>query len=100
TVLSNPETLIFLPYTEQQTLIESLQQKPEFLQSRLALIASLKRGEQQQDLTLYLRTPQGIDETTRSYGGPPPLAGLWALRTSLEFVRRHLPSSLTGENNL
>jgi len=100
TVLSNPETLIFLPYTEQQTLIESLQQNPEFLQSRLALIASLKRGEQQQDLTLYLRTPQGIDETTRSYGGPPPLAGLWALRTSLEFVRRHLPSSLTGENNL
>lgn len=100
TVLSNPETLIFLPYTEQQTLIESLQQKPEFLQSRLALIASLKRGEQQQDLTLYLRTPQGIDETTRSYGGPPPLAGLWALRTSLEFVRRHLPTSLTGENSL
>lgn len=100
TVLSDPESLIFLPYKEQQALIESIQQEPAFLQSHLALIASLKRGEQQQDLNLYLRTPQGIDETTRSYGGPPPLAGLWALRTSLEFVRRRLPSNPTGENNL
>lgn len=100
TVLSSPDSLIFLPYIEPKLLLESIQEKPAFKESHLALVASLKRGEQQQELTLYLRTPQGIDETTRSYGGPPPLAGLWAFRTALEFVRRHLPSSLTGEKNL
>lgn len=99
-VLSSPESLMFLPYIEPKVLLESIQEKPAFKESHLALVASLKQGEQQQELTLYLRTPQGINKTTRSYGGPPSLAGLWALRTSLEFVRRHLPSNPTGENNL
>jgi hypothetical protein len=66
----------------------------------MVLIASLKRGEQQQILDIFLRHPGGIEETTRSYGGPPPLAGLWAMRTLLEFIRRHLPLKPYGEENL
>lgn len=100
TIVSNSQNLIFLPYTEQNLLLGSYQQHPAFLQSQMVLIASLKRGEQQQILDIFLRHPGGIEETTRSYGGPPPLAGLWAMRTLLEFIRRHLPLKPFGEENL
>jgi len=100
TIVSNSQNLIFLPYTEQNLLLGSYQQYPAFLQSQMVLIASLKRGEQQQILDIFLRHPGGIEETTRSYGGPPPLAGLWAMRTLLEFIRRHLPLKPFGEENL
>ncbi len=100
TIVSNSQNLIFLPYTEQNLLLGSYQQYPAFLQSQMVLIASLKRGEQQQILDIFLRHPGGIEETTRSYGGPPPLAGLWAMRTLLEFIRRHLPLKPYGEENL
>lgn len=100
TIVSNSQNLIFLPYTEQNLLLGSYQQHPAFLQSQMVLIASLKRGEQQQILDIFLRHPGGIEETTRSYGGPPPLAGLWAMRTLLEFIRRHLPFKPFGEENL
>lgn len=100
TIVSNSQNLIFLPYTEQNLLLGSYQQHPAFLQSQMVLIASLKRGEQQQILDIFLRHPGGIEETTRSYGGPPTLAGLWAMRTLLEFIRRHLPLKPFGEENL
>ncbi len=100
TVALNVQNLLFLPYTEWDKLLESHQQNPAFSQSHIGLIASLKRGEQQQQLTIYLRTPQDIEKITRSYGGPPSLAGTWAMRTMLEFVRRRLPSNPSGEDNL
>jgi len=100
TVVTNPQNLFFLPYTDLHTLVENYRQNPAFRQSSIALLASLQRGEHQQQLTIFLRTPQNVDEISRSYGGPPSLAGMWALRTMLEFVRRRLPSNLSGENHL
>jgi molybdenum cofactor synthesis domain-containing protein len=100
TIVSNTENLLILPFTEQKLLLESYQQHPVFRQSQMALIATLKRGEQQQILDIFLRHPGGIEEITRSYGGPPPLAGIWAMRTLLEIIRRHLPLKPFGEENL
>ncbi|MCX7976023.1 MAG: molybdopterin-binding protein [Bellilinea sp.] len=100
TIVSNTENLLFLPFTEHNLLLESYQQHPVFRQSQMALIATLKRGEQQQILDIFLRHPGGIEEITRSYGGPPPLAGIWAMRTLLEIIRRHLPLKPFGEDNL
>ncbi len=93
TIVFKSQNMVFLPFAEQETLLQSYQQNPAFLQSEIGLIAILNRGDQQQQLTVYLRTPLGAFETTRSYGGPPSLAGMWAFRTTLEFVRRNLPSN-------
>ncbi len=99
TIVFKSQNMVFLPFAEQETLLQSYQQNPAFLQSEIGLIAILNRGDQQQQLTVYLRTPLGAFETTRSYGGPPSLAGMWAFRTTLEFVRRNLPSNPFGEEN-
>ncbi|MEW6502479.1 MAG: molybdopterin-binding protein [Chloroflexota bacterium] len=100
TIVLTPKSLCFSPYTDLNTLLDSHQQNPIFQQSQVALLASLKRGDEQQQLTIFLRTSQETEEINRSYGGPPSLSGMWALRTMLEFLRRRLPSNSSGVENL
>ncbi len=59
--------------------------------AEIALAAGLFSGPDQQDLYLYLITPDSIVETNRSYGGPPKSGGMWAVNTALDFVRRNIP---------
>ncbi len=56
------------------------------------LAAGYYPGKEQQNLFLFLRTPEGSHEASRSFGGPPQLGMSWAVRTTLDFIRRNLPS--------
>ncbi len=59
--------------------------------AEIALAAGLFSGTVQQDLYLYLITPNSLVETNRSYGGPPKSGVMWAVNTALDFVRRNIP---------
>ncbi len=48
-------------------------------------------GPVQQDLYLFLITPNSTLEANRSYGGPPAQGVTWAVQTALDFVRRNIP---------
>ena len=48
-------------------------------------------GPIQQDLYLFLITPNSTLEANRSYGGPPAQGVSWAVQTALDFVRRNIP---------
>jgi nicotinamide-nucleotide amidase len=45
-------------------------------------------GPEKQDVHLVLITPQGRQQFTRPYGGPPEYAPRWALHHSLDILRR------------
>ncbi len=47
-------------------------------------------GLVKQSLNLYLCTPAGEYEASRSYGGPPDNGPLWAINIALDFLRRNL----------
>lgn len=47
-------------------------------------------GAVRQILNLILITPRGEFEDARSYGGPPQLGPIWAVNTTLDFIRRHI----------
>jgi hypothetical protein len=52
--------------------------------------ASLERGQERQVLHMVIISPNGIQETTRSWGGSPALANLWAANITLDFIRRNI----------
>ncbi len=60
-------------------------------QSSVILAAGYYPGKEQQNLFLHLRTPHGSHEASRSFGGPPQLGMSWAVRTTLDYIRRNLP---------
>ena len=59
--------------------------------TQVALGAGFYPGSVQQDLYLYLITPNSTLEVNRSYGGPPAQGLPWAVQTALDFVRRNIP---------
>lgn len=59
--------------------------------SDVSLAAGYYPGPVQQDLYLYLITPNATLEANRSYGGPPQSGLVWAVNTALDFVRRNIP---------
>lgn len=59
--------------------------------TQVALGAGLYPGPVQQDLYLYLITPNRTVEANRSYGGPPAHGPSWAVQTALDFIRRNIP---------
>ena len=59
-------------------------------QQELILAAGLYPGALQQDLYLYLITPDRTREANRSYGGPPQSGPQWAVNTALDFIRRNI----------
>jgi nicotinamide-nucleotide amidase len=52
--------------------------------------ASLERGQDRQVLQMVVTSPKGIYEASRSWGGPPALANLWAVNVILDFIRRNI----------
>jgi nicotinamide-nucleotide amidase len=65
-------------------------------QTNVALGAALFPAGEKQDLHLVLITPAGEKTIIRSYGGPPQMAGLWAINVCLDLLRKIKP--LTGES--
>ncbi len=59
--------------------------------TEVTLGAGFYPGPVQQDLYLYLITPNSTLEVNRSYGGPPALGSAWAVQTALDFIRRNIP---------
>ena len=59
--------------------------------TQVAFGAGFYPGPVQQDLYLYLITPNSTLEVNRSYGGPPAQGLPWAVQTALDFVRRNIP---------
>jgi len=49
---------------------------------------ALKKGEVKQELTFVIHTPVRQRTTERSFGGPPLMAPLWAVNSSLDLIRR------------
>jgi hypothetical protein len=45
-------------------------------------------GPEQQQVTLALWTPQGEQQFSRPYGGPPEYAARWATHHSLDILRK------------
>lgn len=61
-----------------------------FPANTVVLAAALESQPDRQFLTIVLRRPAGEQQTTRSYGGPPALAPLWAVNNTLDFLRRQI----------
>lgn len=57
----------------------------------VSLAAGYYPGPVQQDLYLYLITPNATLEAARSYGGPQQSGPTWAVKTALDFIRRNIP---------
>jgi nicotinamide-nucleotide amidase len=51
---------------------------------------SLERGSDRQQLQMLIVSPIGTFEASRSYGGPPTMANLWAVNLTLDFIRRSI----------
>ncbi|MEN4013413.1 MAG: molybdopterin-binding protein [Chloroflexota bacterium] len=58
--------------------------------SSIVLAAGYYPGADQLNLFIHLHTPHGSHESNRSFGGPPSLGMSWAIRTTLDFVRRKI----------
>ncbi len=47
-------------------------------------------GDTRQTLNLFLVTPAGEQENTRTYGGPQEMGLLWGVNSALDFIRRQI----------
>ena len=76
---------------EQPNAAQLMEACRKFRQSRqadLCLGVSMHRGAEKQDLRLAIVSPIKERATSRSYGGPPPMATNWALNMCLDLLRR------------
>jgi len=48
----------------------------------------LHPGHEKQDVYITLITPEGQQQYTRPYGGPPEYGTRWALNSSLDVIRK------------
>jgi len=85
------------PYAGWETLAETInpeaikEQTLDFQQKRhtqVALGVGLYPLQEKMELYIFLATPDGMQEITRSYGGPPQNAPLWAVSNSIDLIRR------------
>jgi len=58
--------------------------------AEVALGVGLFPNGEKQEMYLFLSTPAAAVEISRSYGGPPQNAPLWAAHNSLDLVRREI----------
>ncbi len=72
-------------------LVTSLQDLMRRTGVQVGLGASYQPGAEKQDISLVVLTPNGIFETTRSYGGPPQNGMGFAVNTAIDFLRRNIP---------
>jgi competence/damage-inducible protein CinA-like protein len=57
-------------------------------QADLCIGIALHRGEEKQNLHLTVISPVKERTTSRSFGGPPQMAGQWAVNIGLDLIRR------------
>ncbi len=50
-------------------------------------------GPVRQSLALVAITPNGEEDASRAYGGPPSLGIAWAINSTIDFIRRNIPQS-------
>ena len=80
------EVLTELPTPEELAKIVS-----DFRQSRqveVCLGVVVYPGKEKRDVHIALITPEGQQQSTRPYGGPPEYAPRWALHHSLDLLRK------------
>lgn len=54
------------------------------------LAASFAPGRDKQSIQLMVITPNGINEHSRSYGGPPGHGPIWSANSALDFLKRNI----------
>ena len=83
--------VVVLPQNcDMNEIKEQVREQLILLPAHVALGASLLSGVEKQTLILYLITPDGVQETTRSYGGPPAHGIQWGTNTMLDYLRRNI----------
>ena len=83
--------VVVLPQNcDMNEIKEQVREQLILLPAHVALGASLLSGVEKQTLILYLITPDGVQETTRSYGGPPAHGIQWGTNTTLDYLRRNI----------
>jgi hypothetical protein len=75
--LSDPEALS--SWTEAYRLARG---------AELGLGVNIVRGAERQEVRLILITPQGNEDFSRPFGGPPEYAPRWATHHALDILRR------------
>ncbi len=69
-------------------LMTACRQFRESRQADLCIGIALHRGDEKQTLHLTVISPVKERTTSRSYGGPPQMAGQWAVNIALDLIRR------------
>ncbi len=70
-----------------QELLEAIAAFRQTQAADVGLGVALHQGPEKADVYLALITPGGEKQLTRSYGGPPGYASLWAVNHSLDIIR-------------
>lgn len=82
---------ILTEFCEQSELAGQADDQKQKTGFEVVVAAGFYPGPVQQSLSLYLITPNGTYDASRSYGGPPALGIPWAANTTLDFIRRNIP---------
>lgn len=72
---------------DPQELLECTEAFRKSRNADVALGVSVQPAGESQDVHLVLITPEGEQQLTRPYGGPPEYAPRWALHHSLDLIR-------------
>ena len=88
--LLEPTGLLTAPLN-LETLQAAVQAQLQQTGASAGLGAIYQTGPERQLVTVVVLTPLGNFETSRAYGGPPQNGISFAVNTSIDFLRRHLP---------
>mgnify|MGYP000924439551 CR=1 FL=1 len=80
------EVIAYLP--TPQELLDFVITFQDYKQVDICLGVAVYPGKEKQDVHIILITPEGQQQFTRPYGGPPEYAPRWALHHSLDFLRK------------
>jgi nicotinamide-nucleotide amidase len=72
------------------SLLYQVQELCQQFEVEVGIGVSLQRGADRQLLDMVIISPSGTSQETRSYGGPPTMANLWAVNTTIDFIRRNI----------
>lgn len=74
----------------EEDLIKAVKEHQSTLRADVTLGILFTPGSIQQNLYLFLSTPEGNHEIHRSYGGPPQLSANWATAWAFDYIRRNI----------
>jgi len=70
-----------------EELLEITEVSRQTRHAEAGLGVAIYPGEDRQEVTFVLITPDGVSQSSRPYGGPPEYASRWALHHSLDMIR-------------